>query len=256
MTSDNPACVIEARGLTKDRVSSFLKRRRRVLDCLNLKIEKGTTYGLVGPNGAGKTTTLKLLLGLLRPDAGQAFVLGEKAGDKRALAKLGFLPESPYFYSHLTGREFLDFAGNLFGLEKSLLKERIEKLTRQVSLTAALDEQTGKYSKGMMQRLGLAQALINDPEILFLDEPMSGLDPHGRMDVRSILLDLKAQGKTIFFNSHLLADVAKLCDHVGILHQGKLVAQSAIADITTSGEAGALEEFFLAHTKESEETVC
>ena len=227
---DSSTVVIEARNLCKDRVSNFLRKHYRVLDGLNLQVTEGTTFGLVGPNGAGKTTTIKLLLGLLRPDDGTAQVLGKAAGDALALQQIGYLPETPYFYSHLTGREFLDFSGNLFGLDSSTIKSRSQKLLERVSLQKAADERTGKYSKGMLQRLGIAQAL-------------------GRMDMRKILLELKAEGRTIFFNSHLLPDVALLCDRVGILCNGKLVAESSMADITSTGNVQELEEYFLQHTR-------
>lgn len=241
---DAPKVVIEAVNLSKDRLSSFLKKRTRVLDQVNLQVEAGQTYGLIGPNGAGKTTTVKLLLGLLRPDEGRASVLGSPAEERQNLASIGFLPENPYFYSHLTGREFLTFVGNLFSLPDPLIKERVKHLVEKVSLTDACDKPTGKYSKGMLQRLGIAQALINDPAILFLDEPMSGLDPLGRMDVRRILHELKKEGKTIFFNSHLLPDVGELCDRVGLLVQGRMVADTPVAAIAPDGNFKALEEFF------------
>ncbi len=251
---ESSKAVIEVRNLTKDR-ESFLRKPLRVLDGLSLKVEKGMTYGLVGPNGAGKTTTIKLLLGLLRADQGSIAVLGAPPGDKAALCKIGFLPESPYFYSHLTGREFLTFSGQLFGLSGKALNERIEQLLATVSLQKKADERTGRYSKGMLQRLGLAQALINDPELLFLDEPMSGLDPIGRMDMRRIIEDLKNGGKTVFFNSHLLPDVAALCERVGLLSGGKLVAEAAIEEISPQRDARALEEFFLKHIQAPAEEV-
>ncbi len=246
---DTPQVVIEAVNLTKDRLSSFLKKRTRVLDGLNLQIYAGQTYGLIGPNGAGKTTTVKLLLGLLRPDEGEAKVLGAPSSQRENLARIGFLPENPYFYSHLTGREFLTFVGKLFSLPDDLIETRVKNLVEKVSLVDACDKPTGKYSKGMLQRLGIAQALINDPQILFLDEPMSGLDPLGRMDVRRILHELKAEGKTIFFNSHLLPDVGELCDRVGLLVNGKMVADSPVSDIAEGGNFKALEDFFLEHVQ-------
>lgn len=245
----SPQVVIEATNLTKDRLSSFLKKRTRVLDSVSLRVEAGQTYGLIGPNGAGKTTTVKLLLGLLHPDSGQAFVLGSPSSARDKLDQIGFLPENPYFYSHLTGREFLTFVGQLFSMPDALIKERVKLLVEKVSLENACDRPTGKYSKGMLQRLGIAQALINDPQVLFLDEPMSGLDPLGRMDVRRILHELKDEGKTIFFNSHLLPDVGELCDRVGLLVQGKMVADSAVSDIAKDGNFKALEDFFLEHVK-------
>lgn len=251
---ESSKAVIEVRDLTKDR-ESFLRKPLRVLDGLSLKVEKGMTYGLVGPNGAGKTTTIKVLLGLLRADRGSISVLGAPPGDKAALKKIGFLPEAPYFYSHLTGREFLTFSGQLFGLSGKSLNERIEQLLATVSLQKKADERTGRYSKGMLQRLGLAQALINDPELLFLDEPMSGLDPIGRMDMRRIIEDLKSRGKTVFFNSHLLPDVAALCERIGLLSGGKLVAEAAIEEVSPQRDARALEEFFLKHIKVPAEEV-
>lgn len=237
--------VIEATNLTKDRLSSFLRKPTRVLDGLNLKVMQGQTYGLLGPNGAGKTTTIKLLLGLLKADSGELKVLGEAAGSPTGLAKIGFLPENPYFYTHLTGREFLTFVGQLFNLPTATISTRVKELLERVSLSSAADQAMGKYSKGMLQRLGIAQALINDPLLLFLDEPMSGLDPIGRMEVRKILKELKSEGKTVFFNSHLMADVGELCDQVGVLVGGKLVADRPLASISSTGNFKDLEEFFL-----------
>lgn len=237
--------VIEATNLTKDRLSSFLRKPTRVLDGLNLQVKQGQTYGLLGPNGAGKTTTIKLLLGLLKADSGELKVLGRAPGDSKSLAKIGFLPENPYFYSHLTGLEFLTFVGQLFAMPADILAARVKSLLARVSLTAASGQAMSKYSKGMLQRLGIAQALINDPELLFLDEPMSGLDPIGRMEVRQILKELKKEGKTIFFNSHLMADVSELCDQIGVMVSGKLVADCPLSSVTTSGNFQELEAFFL-----------
>lgn len=238
--------AIEASKLSKDVISSFLRKRVRVLDGLDLTVQKSETYGLLGPNGAGKTTTLKLLLGLIRPTEGAARVLGETAGAPSALARIGFLPENPYFYSHLTGREFMDFAARLFGLSPQARADRTKELLEMVALDkTAYDKPMSKYSKGMLQRLGIAQSLVNDPEILFWDEPMSGLDPVGRRDVRKILKKLKEQKKTIFFNSHLLPDVNEVCDRVGVLNRGKLVAQENVSTISGGGDYRALEDYFL-----------
>jgi ABC-2 type transport system ATP-binding protein len=245
--------VIECVQLTKDHVSHFLRKRFRALDGLTLSVSASETFGLLGLNGAGKTTTLKLLLGLLRPTAGSVSVAGFPAGDKRALRKIGFLPENPYFYSYLTGWEFLDFAGQIFGLTASERKERAHDLLKMVSMTEALNTPIRKYSKGMMQRLGIAQSLINDPEIIFWDEPTSGLDPIGRRDVRLILMRLKEQGKTIFFNSHLLPDVNEICDRVGVIHRGKLVGEEKVSTITGSGSYRNLEEYFLECVNTAEE---
>lgn len=237
--------VIEAVQLTKEYVSHFLRKRLRVLDGLTIKVEKSETFGLLGLNGAGKTTTLKLLLGLLRPTTGSVSVFGLPGGDKRALGRVGFLPENPYFYSYLTGVEFLDFAGQIFGLTRAERRQRAFDLLKMVSLTEAANTPIRKYSKGMMQRLGIAQSLINDPEIIFWDEPTSGLDPIGRRDVRMILSGLKGQGKTIFFNSHLLPDVHEICDRVGVLHRGKLAAEEKVSRITQGGSYRDLEQYFL-----------
>lgn len=246
MTSDSSsALVVEARKLSKERVSSFLRKRVRVLDELTLSIAPGETYGLLGPNGAGKTTTLKLLLGLLRPNGGTVTVLGKPAGHPEALARVGFLPENPYFYSYLTGLEFLDFVARLFGISATERKEKLATLMKLVNIESAKDTPMRKYSKGMLQRLGIAQSLINDPAVIFWDEPMSGLDPIGRRDVRAILMQLKEKGKTIFLNSHLLPDVNDVCDRVGILHKGKLVCEETIANIAKGGGYNDLEDYFL-----------
>lgn len=237
--------VIETENLTKDHVSHFLRKRFRALDGVSLKVEQSETYGLLGLNGAGKTTTLKLLLGLLRPTAGKVSVLGYPGGHIEALGRIGFLPENPYFYSYLTGAEFLDFAGRIFNLSRSERKARAADLLQMVSMTESASIPIRKYSKGMMQRLGIAQSLINDPELIFWDEPTSGLDPIGRRDVRTILLKLKEQKKTIFFNSHLLPDVNEICDRVGVLHRGKMVGAEKVATITGGGSYKNLEDYFL-----------
>jgi ABC-2 type transport system ATP-binding protein len=237
--------VIEISELTKDHVSHILRKRFRVLESLSLKVNRNETFGLLGLNGAGKTTTLKLLLGLLRPTAGSIKVLDEPAGDLKSLSKIGFLPENPYFYSYLTPREFLDFTGQLFGIAHKQRQERSRELLQMVSLHEQADVPVRKFSKGMLQRLGIAQTLINDPELIFFDEPMSGLDPIGRRDVRLIMVKLKEQGRTVFFNSHLLPDVNDVCDRVAILHRGKLAGEESIANISAKGNYRDLEEYFL-----------
>jgi ABC-2 type transport system ATP-binding protein len=237
--------AIEASKLTKDVFSSFLRKRTPVLRGVDLRIDRGETYGLLGPNGAGKTTTLKILLGLMKPTSGEAFVLGKRAGDTDCLKRIGFLPENPYFYSHLTGHEFLDFIGQLFGMPAGKRSERAQELLALVKMTDDKDKPMRKYSKGMLQRLGIAQSLINDPEIIFWDEPMSGLDPIGRKDVRLIVQALKKTGKTIFFNSHLLPDVHEVCDRVGVMNKGRLIAQESMAKITARGGYRELESYFL-----------
>lgn len=238
--------VIEARGLCKDRVSSFLLKRSMVLDNLSLTVKEGETYGLLGPNGAGKTTTFKILLGLMKPDRGTASVLGKTAGDHGSLKRIGFLPENPYFYSHLTGLEFLEFIARLFGMKRSEIKDRIKELLKLVNMEADANKPMNRYSKGMLQRLGIAQSLVNDPDIVFWDEPMSGLDPIGRRDVREIISQLQQKGKTIFFNSHLLPDVNEVCNRVGVLVKGRLVKEEEIKNIDRGGGYRDLEDFFLA----------
>ena len=191
-------CPIETKGLTKDVFSQFLRKRTRILDGVDLRVEQGQTYGLLGLNGAGKTTTIKLLLGLLKPTSGSASVLGDAAGSRVALQQVGFLPENPYFYSQLTGRECLMFMASLFDMPKNLATERTQKLLTLVKMTDSANVPMNKYSKGMLQRIGIAQSLINEPQVIFWDEPMSGLDIIGRRDVRQILHDLKRDGRTIF----------------------------------------------------------
>jgi ABC-2 type transport system ATP-binding protein len=223
--------AIETEKLGKEHRSGFWRKRVCVLSQLDLTVHEGEIFGYLGPNGAGKTTTLKLLTGLLRPTSGEARILGRPPGDVRAKEQIGFLPEQPSFYEYLTGRELLSFYGQLLGLDRSIRRERIESLVLQLRIESALDLQLRKYSKGMVQRLGLAQALLNDPRLVLLDEPMSGLDPIGRREVRDLLLRLKSEGRTVFFSSHIIPDVEMVCDRVGILVGGRLVAQGPIDEI-------------------------
>jgi ABC-2 type transport system ATP-binding protein len=201
------------------------------VDSLDLSVEAGEIFGFLGPNGAGKTTTLKLLVGLLRPTAGRGRILGRPLGDPRARARVGFLPEDPLFYDHLTVREFVQLCGELFGLGGPALADRVDAVLRRLGLDAHADTRLRRLSKGLAQRTGLAQALVNEPALLILDEPMSGLDPIGRSEVRRVLLEMKERGATILFSSHILPDVESLCDRVGVIRGGRLAAVGRVEDL-------------------------
>ncbi len=198
-----------------------------------LIVHEGETFGLLGPNGAGKTTLLKTLLGIVRPTSGRALILGQPIGDRSVRQRIGYLPENAYYYDYLTGWEFLQLIASIFEIPASVQKKRIPELLDLVGLDrkTAQKKQLRQYSKGMMQRIGIAQALINDPELVFLDEPMSGLDPIGRYQVREIIQSLKQQGKTIFFNSHILSDVEQICDRIALLAQGELLCVGSLEQI-------------------------
>jgi len=224
--------VVEIENLTKDFAVGFWKKRPlRALDNLCLEVYEGEIFGFLGPNGAGKSTIIKLLMHLLHPTSGKARILGQNAGSVSMHQHIGYLPENPYFYDYLTPRELLDYVGRLFGLRRKDLGDKVKALIEDVGLTGAADLQLRKFSKGMVQRIGIAQALINDPDIVFLDEPMSGLDPLGRMDVRRIIMSLKARGVTVFFSSHILSDVEAICDRVAILNRGRLQEQGELEEI-------------------------
>jgi ABC-2 type transport system ATP-binding protein len=224
--------AIEIKGLTKDFLVGFWKKRPvRALDNLDLSVGKGEVFGFLGPNGAGKTTTLKILMGLLRPTSGSASILGEPIDVVSMHARIGYLPENPYFYDYLTGRELLAYVGRLFGIRQPALGRKVSELLDGVGLGPSGGVQLRKYSKGMIQRVGIAQALVNDPEVVFLDEPMSGLDPLGRREVRQIVTRLKSKGVTVFFSSHILPDVEALCDRVAIMNRGRLRAIGALNEI-------------------------
>lgn len=216
---------------------------------LNIHIKKGEMFGFLGPNGAGKTTTIKLLLGLIKPTKGKISIAGKKPTDLEPKKIMGFLPENPHFYKYLTGEELLRFAGNLFHIPSNILEKRIKKLLKQVKLSHVNNQYIKHYSKGMMQRIGIAQSLINDPEIILLDEPMSGLDPIGRKEVKELLIDLHKKGKTIFFNTHILNDVEELCTHIGIIHKGKLLKYGTIKSLTRGKP---LEDYFVSIIKKEE----
>jgi ABC-2 type transport system ATP-binding protein len=233
LVSDRPT-VVETHGLRKVYRTGFWMNQKMVsLQGCTLQVYKGETFGLLGPNGAGKTTLLKSLLGIVRPTAGKGLLLGQALGDRTVKQRVGYLPENAYFYDYLTGWEFLQYAAGLFQIPASVQKQRIPALLEIVGLeqSAARKKQLRQYSKGMLQRIGMAQALINDPEVVFLDEPMSGLDPLGRYQIREIILALKAQGKTIFFNSHVLSDVEKICDRVAILARGELLCVGSLQEL-------------------------
>lgn len=236
--------AIEIVGLTKDYpVGFWRKRMRRSLDSLTLKVEEGEIFGFLGPNGAGKTTTLKLLMGLIFPTAGTAHIRGCSIGDIRMHRDIGYLPEQPYFYDYLTARELLDYYARFSNYSAAERRERVERFLDRVGLASAGNVQLRKYSKGMLQRAGIAQAILHDPKVVFLDEPMSGLDPVGRREVRDIIVDLKKQGRTVFFSTHILSDAEMLCDRVGVVSGGKLQGVGAPADIV-SIEVSAMEILF------------
>src|SRR4029078_12935181 len=216
--------VVEINNLTKDYEIGFLRKRKvRALDGLTLSIEGGQIFGFLGANGAGKTTTLKPLIRLIFPTAGGARILGQDFQNVSVHQRIGYLPENPYFYDYLTAREFLDYCAQIFGEPAATRKKRAADLLARVKLDEKRwDTQLRKFSKGMLQRVGLAQSLVNDPEIVFLDEPMSGLDPVGRREVRDLIAALREEGKTVFMCSHILSDIEVLCDQVAILKRGKL----------------------------------
>ncbi|HUJ79549.1 MAG TPA: ABC transporter ATP-binding protein [Nitrospiria bacterium] len=217
--------------LSKQFVVGLRQRKVTALQGLDLKIEAGEIFGFLGPNGAGKTTTLKILMGLIHPTSGRASLLGKPLGDVGVKQQIGFLPESPYFYDYLTADEFLLFYGQLFGMPRAELKCRIDELLTLVGLANSRSLRLRRFSKGMLQRVGLAQALINDPKLVMLDEPMSGLDPIGRKEVRDLILHLKEQGKTVFFSSHILSDVETICNRVGILINGRLREVGSVEEL-------------------------
>jgi len=231
--------IIEIENLTKDYLTGFWKKKRvRALDNLTLSVESGHIFGFLGGNGAGKTTTIKLLMRLIFPTAGTARILGKDISDVKLHSKLGYCPENPYFYDYLNASELMNYFGELFGLDSRLRQKKTKELLTRVGLDKKdWNRQLRKFSKGMLQRVGIAQSLINDPEIVFLDEPMSGLDPIGRRAIRELIAELREKGTTVFMSSHILSDIEALCDNVAILRKGKLVATGNLDDLLTeSGE--------------------
>jgi ABC-2 type transport system ATP-binding protein len=229
--------AIEILGLEKTYYVGFWKKRPKcALRPLNLTVEDGEIFGFLGPNGAGKTTTLKLLMGLVFPTAGAARILGMEINDPRMKAQIGFLPEQPYFYDYLTAGELLEYFAQLSGVPAKQRRGKVNDVLNRVGLTDVTGVQLRKFSKGMLQRVGIAQAILHDPKVLFFDEPMSGLDPMGRREVRNLMEQLKQEGKTVFFSTHILLDAESLCDRVAIIHGGELQGIGAVADLTSSVE--------------------
>lgn len=219
------------------------RKKHQVLYDLSLAIAPREVFGFLGPNGAGKSTTIKLLLHFQRPDSGSLRIMGHAVGHEEFRHHIGYLSEFPFFYDHLTGRETLLLSGHLSGMEKTELQECISSLLARMNLSEAADRRVGGYSKGMKQRLGMANALIHDPEVLIFDEPMSGLDPLGRHLIKGLIADLRTQGKTVFFSSHILSDIEDLCDRIGIVHKGHLLYAGGLKELVTDGES--LEQRFV-----------
>lgn len=227
--------AVDIQDLSKDYAVGFWKKQRRpALRPLHLTVAAGETFGFLGPNGAGKTTTLKLLMGIIFPTSGSARILGKDFHDPEIKRKIGFLPEQPYFYDYLSAPELLDYYARLSGVPATVRKQRIGELLERVGLSDVGTKQLRKFSKGMLQRVGIAQAIIHDPEVVFLDEPMSGLDPAGRREVRELIQSLKDEGKTVFFSTHILSDAEALCDRVGIIYKGELRGVGVINDFRSS----------------------
>ncbi|HEY8494457.1 MAG TPA: ABC transporter ATP-binding protein [Myxococcota bacterium] len=221
--------VVSVEGLVKDFRPGFGLRRKRVLHGISFRVLENEIFGFVGPNGAGKTTALKVLMGLIHPTAGRARILGHDISETEFRRHVGFLPENPYFYDHLTAREILRFYARLCGLTGRAMDRRVDMLLEWVDLTHAADARLRTYSKGMLQRVGIAQALVHDPAVVFLDEPMSGLDPIGRKEIRDLILRLHHEGKTVFMNTHILSDVETICDRVAIIVKGVIRYEGRIA---------------------------
>lgn len=232
----NPDVIIETQNLSKIYRDFWGRQKVRALKALDLEVRKGEIFGLLGPNGSGKSTTIKLLLGLLFPTSGRALVFGQDATETTKNERIGYLPEESYLYKFLTAEETLDFYGRLFDMPSNIRKERSEMLIEKVGLARAKRRQLKEYSKGMTRRIGLAQALINDPDLVLLDEPTSGLDPMGTREMKDMILDLKAQNKTVIMCSHLLADVQDVCDRIAILYQGDLKELGAVKDLLQVSE--------------------
>jgi ABC-2 type transport system ATP-binding protein len=226
--------VLEIEHLSKEFRVGFWRKRVQAVHDVSLEVDAGEIFGFLGPNGAGKTTTIKAAMGLIRPSGGKVRLFGRDHNDLSVRARVGFLPEQPYFYDYLKPREILDFYGRLYGIPAAQRRRRIDDLLERVGLADATNKTLRKFSKGMLQRVGLAQALIGEPELVVLDEPMSGLDPVGRKQVRDLMVSLKAEGKTVFFSSHILADIESICDRVAMVHRGRVVRTGRLHDLLQS----------------------
>ena len=239
INGDMSAPAIETENLTKEYPHGFLNLKKKVsLEGLNMQVATGEIFGFIGPNGAGKSTTIKLLMSLIFPTAGTARILGRPISDVEMHRDIGYLPEQPYFYDYLTAFEVLDYFGQIHDLTATDRKDRVQRMLKKVGLETAGKIQLRKYSKGMLQRVGMAQAILHDPKVVILDEPMSGLDPVGRREVRDIILELKREGKTVMFSTHILSDAEMLCDRVGVIVGGKLRgigAPEQLVDVKTQG---------------------
>jgi len=228
--------IVRVSGLVKDFRPGFGLRKKRVLHGISFSVRQGEIFGFIGPNGAGKTTTLKVLMGLIRPSAGRAEILGHDVRETAFRRHVGFLPENPWFYDFLTGREFLRFYARVSGVARGSREGLIAELLAKVGLADAGDQRLRTYSKGMLQRVGIAQALVHDPDVVFLDEPMSGLDPIGRKEIRDLILRLHAEGKTVFMNTHILSDVEMICHRVAIIVRGRIRYEGSIDEFLDAGE--------------------
>jgi ABC-2 type transport system ATP-binding protein len=225
--------ILAIDNVRKSFKTGFIPQKKEILRGISLAVSPGEIFGYLGPNGAGKTTTLKCVLGLIFPDGGKIELFGRLSLDPKAKEKLGFLPENPYFYDYLTAREFLDFYAQLFTLKKEVRRERIGRLLSLVGLEKDADLQLRKFSRGMLQRIGLAQALVNEPSLVLLDEPLGGLDPLGRKEIRDIILRLRDEGRTVFLCSHILQDIEMICDRVAIIVGGRILSQGKLADLVS-----------------------
>lgn len=230
-----PDIVLSVEQLRKTFVKPFTGKKVEAVRGVSFEVRRGDIFGFLGPNGAGKTTTIKMLTGLIFPTGGKASILGQPVPSPDAMGNVGFLPENPYIYPYLTPREFVSLCGRLNGMRGKRLATEVERVIERVGIAYAIDRRVGALSKGMLQRTGLAGALVHSPELLILDEPMSGLDPVGRKEVRDLIVDEARAGRTVFFSSHILSDVEMLCDHVCILRKGEVVAGGAIKDLLSAG---------------------